>query len=212
VKLVSKMMLKRTVLVGCMLGLIVGCASGPKTTVKKAELADNAPKAPYANVLVVGIASNPGDGRRFANELAAKITNSKTVALPSHRENSGGKLTEESVRNVIQSMEADAVLVSSVKKLEFSTKVDAERTEVAQARKSGNLFNFFRYDYTEVKSPELVKLTYDVTLTTDVYDSTTGEKVYTLETITVNGDTAFEIILSESTMIAKQLRRDGLVY
>jgi hypothetical protein len=195
-----------------MLGLILGCASGPKTTVKKAELVGNAPNSPYATVLVIGIASNPGDGRRFANELAAKITNSKTVAIPSHQGNSGGKLTEESVRNVIQSMEADAVLVSSVKKLDFGTKVDAERTEVSQTRKSGNLFNFFRYEYTEVNSPEFVKLTYDVTLTTDVYDSTTGEKVYTLETNTVNGDAAFEIILSESTMIAKQLRRDGLVY
>jgi hypothetical protein len=206
------MMLTRTVLLGCMLGLIVGCASGPKTTVKNTEFADNAPNAPYVTVLVIGIASNPGDGRRFANELAAKITNSKTVALPSHRRISDGELTEESVRNVIQSMEADAVLVSSVKKLDFGTKVDAERTEVSQARKSGNLFNFFRYEYTEVKSPELVKLTYDVTLTTDMYDSKTGEKVYTLETNTVNGDTAFEIILSESTVIAKQLRRDGLVY
>ena len=205
-------MLTKTVLAGCVLGLIAGCASGPKTTIKKVELADNVPNAPYATVLVIGIASNPGDGRRFANELAAIITNSKTVAKSSHRENAGGELTEESVREVIQSMEADAVLVSSVNKLEFATKVDAERTEVSQTHKGGNLFDFFRYEYKEVKSPELVKLTYDVTLITDVYDSVTGEKVYTLETDTVDGDTAFEIILSESTAIAKQLRRDGLVY
>ena len=195
-----------------MFGLIAGCASGPKTSVKRAELADNLPNAPYSTVLVIGIASNPGDGRRFANELAAMITNSKTVAKPSHRENAGGELTEESLRDVIQRIEADAVLVSSVKKLEFATKVDTEYTEVSQTHKDGNLFDFFRYEYKEVKSPEFVKLTYDVTLTTDVYDSATGKKVYALETTTVDGDSAFEIILSESMAIAKQLRSDGLVY
>ena len=51
--------------------LVGACATGPRTSVDKVERADDIPNAPYGTVLVVGVARNPDNARRFETALAA---------------------------------------------------------------------------------------------------------------------------------------------
>jgi hypothetical protein len=179
--------------------------------VKQIHRAADIPNAPYANVLVIGVAHNPSNARRFENALAEKLVNEKTSAKANHIENDAAVLSEEQVRRVIGMVQADAVIVSSIQDLAIGTSVEKSRTEVERTRKTESLVDFFRYDYKEVVTQEIVSLDYTVELITHVYDAKTGEKVYSLESTTMGAETTWEVIVSESTAIAKQLRKAGLV-
>jgi len=191
--------------------LLLASCSGPSTSVTGVKRVDYLPNAPYANVLVIGVSKNPGTARLFANALAAELTNEKTTALPNHTENDADVLTEQQVREIVNKMQADAVVVSSVKHIDIGTSVEKSRTDVERTRKNESLVDFFRYDYKEVATPEIISLDYKVELTTDVYDALTGDKIYTIESSTMHAETSFEVIVSETAAIAKQLRKGGLV-
>jgi pyruvoyl-dependent arginine decarboxylase (PvlArgDC) len=190
--------------------LIASCTTGG-TSIKSVSRADSIPNAPYGNVLVLTIAKSRSNARQFQNELSAAIATSVTNATPMHVENDSADLSEADVRTVVQKLGADAVVVTSVKQADIGTAVEQSRVEVKQTRKNDTLVDFFRYDYKEVETQEIVRLNYNVTLTTDVYDTATGDKVYTIESITVDAETSFDVILQESAAIAKQLRKGRLI-
>jgi hypothetical protein len=190
---------------------LAGCVTGPRTSVDRVERAANTPNAPYSNVLIVGVARSPGNVRRFENALVSDITNENTKATPHHEKNPDEVVTEDMVQELVGRMQADAIVVTSVKQVDIGTDVSAERTEVERTRKNDNLVDFFRYDYDDITTPETVALTYNVVLTTDVYDAESGTKVYSLESSTMDAETTFDVIVAESAAIAAQLRRDGML-
>jgi len=187
------------------------CASGPKTSINRIDRSAEIPNAPYSRVLVVGVARNRDNGRRFETALATELTNENASATANYLENPDGVVTDAMVREVVSRKQADAVIVTSIKRIDVDTEVDAERIEVERSRRNDNLVDFFRYDYKDITTPATVALTYNVVLTTEVFDSDTGKKVYSLESSTLKAETTFEIILAESAAIAKQLRKDGIV-
>jgi hypothetical protein len=190
---------------------VASCSSGPSTSIKQVTRAASIENAPYANVLVIAVAKSPSNARRFENELAGQLRSSATTATPSHTERADAALTEAQVKEIVEKVQADAIIVTSVKRADVGTAVEKSRVEVAKTRKSNTLVDFFRYDYKEVTTPEIVTLSYQVELTTDVYDAVTGGKVYTIESRTIDAETSFDVILAESAAIAKQLRKGGMV-
>ncbi len=204
-------MLRTATLLTAFCALIVAGCTGGGTTITSVSRADAIPNAPYGNVLVLTVAKSRSNARQFQNELSAAIATAATNATPIHVENDSADLSEADVRAIVQKLGADAVVVTSVKQADIGTAVEESRVEVKQSRKSDTLVDFFRYDYKDVETQAIVRLNYNVTLTTDVYDTATGDKVYTIESTTVDAETSFDVILQESAAIAKQLRKGRLI-
>jgi hypothetical protein len=181
------------------------------TTINSVARADSIPNAPYSNVLVLTVAKSRSNARQFQNELSAAIASEMTNATPMHVENDTSDLSEADVKAVVEKLGADAVVVTSVKQADIGTAVEESRVETKQTRKNDTLVDFFRYDYEDVETQPIVRLNYNVTLTTDVYDTATGDKVYTIESITVDAETSFDVIMQESAAIAQQLRKGRLI-
>lgn len=190
--------------------LICACSS-TATSIDRVARAAELPNAPYSNLLVIGVAPKAANSRRFEDALAAELTNDRTQARPNHREGSVESLSDTIVREAASSMGADAVLITSLKHVSSDVSVRSERIEVDRERKDENLIDFFRYDYKEYTTPASIDLSYNVVLVTDLYDVDSGKKVYFVESSTMDAETAFEIILAESTAIARRLREDGIV-
>jgi hypothetical protein len=190
--------------------LLAGCA-GSGTSINNVSRADVIPNAPYSNVLVLTVAKSRSNARQFQNELSAAIAGESTKATPIHVENDSPELSEDDVQAIVNKLGADAVIVTSVKQADIGTAVEQQSVDVKKTRKSDSLVDFFRYDYEEVVTQPIVRLNYDVSLTTDVYDTASGARVYSIESTTTGAETSFDVILQESAAIAKQLRKGRVI-
>jgi len=191
--------------------LVASCATGPSTSIVKAERLADIPAAPYANVLVVGVARDHNNARRFENALAEDLIEGGTIATAGSAAGMEGVIDEAAVRDAVRRLQADAVVVSSVKQVEYATEVREGQEGIRADRKDGGLANFFRYDYADITAPVTLETSVDVVVTTDVYDTASGLKAYTLETRTIKAETPFEVIMGETRAIAAQLRRDAII-
>ena len=192
--------------------VLVLSACGTQTaSIDRVARARDLPNAPYSNILVIGVAPDAGNGRRFENAMAAELSSDRTQARPNHREMGGDTLSEAIVRESASGMGADGILITSVKRVQTGVEVTNERVDVDKERRPGGLIDFFRYDYREYREPPEVGSLYDVVLVSDFYDAQSGERVYTVESSTMKATSAFEVIVAESVAISRRLRRDGIV-
>ena len=190
--------------------LVAGCASGPKTSVNNVYKAATIPNAPYSKVLVVGVGQSERNVERFEIALVSEVGGAGTSAIANHIENGEGEVSEASVKEAVERTGANAVVVTSLKQIDVDTTESAERVDVERTRRRDNLVDFFRYDYEDITTPVTVALTYNVVLTTEVFDGESGEKVYAFDSNTMDAETTFEVILLESAAIAEQLRSAGI--
>ncbi len=191
--------------------LVSACASGPSTSIVRAERLADIPDAPYRNVLVVGVANDQDNARRFENALADNLIKGGAIATAGSAAGMGADITAAAVRSAARQVQANAVIVTSVKQADVEAVVNKGQTDVRAERKDGNLANFFRYDYKEITAPVEVVAEYDVLLETKVYDAATGEIVYVIESRTIKAETPFEVVMGESRAIADKLQRDSIV-
>ena len=81
--------------------------------------------------------------------------------------------------------------------------------------RSGNIVDFFRYDYKEVENPGYLRAKISFVLSSNLYETAGGTLVYSIETVTSDKNTdyntvVFDIIENTSVKIGQRLRRDGL--
>ncbi len=189
--------------------LAAGCAGGAGTSVERVLRLPGLADTPYSHVLVVGVAPSNANAHLFERRIAEELRNTETRAAEYYK--IGVSLTEDKVRETAGELGIDAILVTRVEHIDSNVSVSEERTEIEVTARGGNLVDYFRYDYGEHTLPPTVGVTYDVVLVTDIYDERSGEKVYVIESRTMDAETAFELILDESTAIVEHLRKDGVV-
>jgi hypothetical protein len=71
--------------------------------------------------------------------------------------------------------------------------------------------DFFRYDYSEAKTPAKTDYRVNVQFKTDMFDVESEDRIYTVESRTEFAETTSEIIISEARELAKRLRKDDMI-
>ena len=192
---------------------LAAACTGPtaQTHVDRVARAKELPNAPYKRVLIVGTAARASSAREFEEILAKDLSNDHTYAFGYHRAASRADVTEEVVRSLAEMQNADAILVVTARLVNAEREVSGERTDVQPQVKGGGLVDFFRYDYKEYTTPPSTDYRVNVQVQTDMFDVTSEDRIYTVESRTDFGETTSEIILSEAKELAKRLRKDKLV-
>lgn len=191
---------------------VAACAGKTSQTyVDRVARAKELPNAPYKRVLIVGTAVRAAAAREFEEVLAKELTNDHTYAFGYHRAASRADVQEDVVRSLAELQNADAILVVTSRLVNAEREVTKEHTDVEAKVKGGGLVDFFRYDYKEYTTPPSADYRVNIQVQTDMFDTATDQRIYTVESRTEFAQTTSEIILGEARELAKRLRKDNLV-
>ena len=191
---------------------VAACAGKTSQTyVDRVARAKELPNAPYKRILIVGTAVRAAAAREFEEVLAKELSNDETYAFGYHRAASRADVKEDVVRSIAELQNADAILVVTSRLVNAEREVTKEHTDVEAEVRGGGLVDFFRYDYKEYTAPPSADYRVNIQVQSDMFDTATDQRVYTVESRTEFAQTSSEIILGEARELAKRLRKDNLV-
>ena len=186
---------------------LAGCAT--KATVSSNWLDDSKRDSRYDRVLVVAIAAQGDKRMSFEDEVAFDLNSNVTQAWASSRHMAiTTEINADTVAPVARELDATAVMITRVLKMEVSTSESKPYTDVTAQRKKGSAF---RYDYVEKDLPVLVTPEFTIELETDVIDVASGERIYSVVAATSGQESLSAVINILSEVIAKKLRADGVI-
>jgi hypothetical protein len=193
------------------LAALLGCSQPTRVTSTWAEQ-EPPDSRTFEKILVVGVTTNANRRRSFEDAVVDHLKARGNNAWASSRVmDVSATLDRESIGQAAESVGADALIATRL----ISRKVVAEevdsRTGVKTQRKTGNVVDFFRYDYNEYEEPAYVIPKNTVVLSTDLYETRQGTLIYSLETTTYDKETIYDIIEEVSAAITSRLSRDKLV-
>jgi hypothetical protein len=194
---------------------LAACSSGRQIT-RTQELAESA-NAPYENILVITLLSS-FDSRRYVEEaiveqLAERGTNAtRSTALMDTRT----PVTRETFLEMVENIDADAVLVTQLASLRsVGSVVDMNPEATVNLRPTG-YWNVFSVDTTEYVEPQAVDFDHSLELLTELYSASDQQKVWGIASkseFTLGFDRMrdFSVVVDEAKAIVSYLARDGLI-
>jgi len=85
------------------------------------------------------------------------------------------------------------------------------RVDIKAECREGDLEDYFLYDYEVLKEPDTVRVALTVVAVTNLYDSGSGERLWTIQSTCFEKATMHEVLSDEAEAIANQLRYDRLI-
>ena len=156
----------------------------------------------------------------FEDAVVYDLRGPETQAWPSARLMEPDlEITRETLRPIIEQQQADALVVTRVTRLEVEPiEIGGRSTVLAEQQQSGQDYVYqrkqgtlFRYDYTEDVEKTYLTTEYTTELTTDVYATASGERIYTIVSRATKQESLADVIDVLSNVIAKRLRRDKVI-
>ncbi len=193
-----------------------GCAnSGPPQTteVNRVLKARSIDGAPFSNVVVVGAAPSRETMRRIEEGFVRELGKRNIQAHSFVRESEAKQPGEAAIMALAEETGAEAVLIVSgvIGGAALTQHSETVAADVQPRVRGKTLVNFFRYDYREIQRTTYNDLTVDVRLVTDVYEVVSNQRVYSVESNTANGRTAFDIIIAEAETVVERMRKDRII-
>lgn len=180
-----------------------GCATsaGPATVIRTLHK----PNQPgFHNILVVSVAGEFASRASFEQQLASAIAASKASASPYYTI-VGRKppLTRGYLDDAIRVRQFDAVIFTRIK--------GQEQEELSRTRPVGAAFDLFGYDYDELNRDVAIGETQSITFVSELYATATREKVWSIDTLSVDKSSVSDLIAEQALTIADQLKADRLL-
>lgn len=193
--------------------VIAGCVMTklPETSVDRVARAPELPNAPYERVLIIGIAARGASAREFEEELARELSNRRTQAFGYRRAAQRADIQEDVVRSIVEAENADAIVVVSARLVDAEQVKTDEHVDVNARAIGGSLVDFFRYDYEESTVPARTGYRLIVQFNTDMFDTETEKRIYSVTSSGDMAETSSEVIVAESEEISARMRKDGMV-
>jgi tRNA-dihydrouridine synthase len=196
--------------------LLTGCAA--HTTVTGTWQEPRTVRAPFGNVLVVGVSPTSRQRRSFEQALVDLISKGSTKASASIKV-AGSKqpLTPENLSAMVKTTGADAVLVTRLASRRVSLEEGESRMRVKTQQPSSlgdmsGIVDLFSTEYKEYEEPGALSARSTAVLTSSLFEAADGQRlVYAIETRAEFEEGKDDVIAQVTTAIAAQLRRDGLI-
>lgn len=199
----------RFALVATALILVTGCARQTEII----RLYDNTgDDQQYARFLVVGIAAQPEMRHRLEDVVSNQLRAAGVVAIPGYEE-TGPQTTllQEEIDAAADSAGADAILVTHIASVVTTAEFEEGRVDVLSECRTGDLAEYFLYDYEELKEPDNVRFAHTVVVVTNLYDAGDRERIWTIQSTCFEKATMDEVLLEEARAITRQLQIDKLI-
>jgi hypothetical protein len=197
-------------------GLLAAC--GPQVSTRGEWQEPHTAKAPFSNVLVVGVAPTSQSRRSFEQALVDLLQKDGAQASASIVVAGAQQaLTPETLAGLVGQTGADAVLVTRLasRKVKFEESPDRYGVKTEQPSSLQDvtgLVDLFSTQYHEYEEPGALGAQSTATLQSSLYEAADGERlVYTIETHIKFEETKDDAIGAVTTAIASRLRSEGLI-
>jgi hypothetical protein len=200
------------------LAMMLAAACTRPTTVDAQWAQGVARDQTFGKVLLVGVTPNYSTRCRFERMLQESLGPASMTSCS--RMSSKDPLTREAIVALVSESGADAVL--STRLVDGHAKLAAGNTDEARGE---NYYKPTGYGYDPYYGPYGVPVVYGdfvseapaltlrrtVVISSNLYEARTAAVVYTLDTVAHDKESQFEVIDEVTTVLAKQMRRDGLL-
>ena len=197
------------VITGGIIFVIAGCGSQPR--VEKLYHDRAALAVPYQKLLVVGITGDGTRRQRIEELIAAKLADENVAAIPGYtRLGTSPVLLQDAIDEAAMT-QSDAILIAHLVSASVNPQVREGRVDVKSECRGGNPVDLFLYDHEELREPDSVTFAHEVTMVTNLYDTDTGKRIWTIQSTCFDRADFDAVLRQEAQAIVRQLRRDGLI-
>lgn len=169
--------------------------------------------AGFSNILVLGIADSYNNRAIFERTLVKEIE-SETVAATTHYSltKMGDTIDRASIEGLVAEGGFDAVLITRVLNRQFESELKAGSASTKVTRKdSDRVVDLFRYDYEELNEPTTLTTEFNVIISSELFSANSSARVWAVES-DISEETEIRLlVLDAATIVAKRLRRDGML-
>jgi hypothetical protein len=196
--------------------VLAACESrGPvqTTEVNRVLKAPNIESLPFDTILVVGAAPSRETMRRIEVGFMQELEKHKVRAYSFVRDSEALEPSEEAIMALVEETGADAILIVSGQ-LGGSALTQQNETIAADVQvqvRGQDLFNFFRYDYVDIKRATYSDFTTNVEIVSDLYETSSKERIYSVESNTEHGGTGYQIIVAEAKIVVDRMKKDRII-
>ena len=196
--------------------LFAACGAGPTKVTTTHTLADAA-DAPYENVLVIFLAESFDSRRYLETEIVKSLAENGTKSVRStSMMDSRTPVTRQTFEDMVDEINADAVLVTAIADLQSSGKVVNMNPEATYNFRPTYYYNVWSVDLQEYREPVAVDFKHKLSLATQMYSVQSEDVVWAIES---NSDIIqdfddgrdYSIFVKEAKAIVNSLAKGGLI-
>ncbi|MDH3441155.1 MAG: hypothetical protein OEM63_10405 [Gammaproteobacteria bacterium] len=187
-------------------------ACAPQTEVIK--LHDETSSVPdgFRNYLVVAVASDVDTRREFEDQIVGRIREAGALATAAYTKTGPQtELLQEEIDAAARETSADAILITHIVSVDTTAEMQQGRTDVLAECRGGDPEDYFLYDYEMLKEPDSVRIAHTVVAITNLYDTGSGSRLWTIQSTCFEKATMHEVLSEEAEAIARQLVFDRLI-
>jgi hypothetical protein len=202
----------------CILGAsLVLCSCGGSQQVTQTQKLSAAADAPYKNVLVIFLAESFDARRYLETEIVKKLAEHGVHAVRStSMMNTKTPVTRQTFVEMVDEIDADAVLVTQLAALQTTGKVVDMNPQSTYNFRPTYYYNVWSVELTEYVAPQAVDYDHKLSLATQMYSVQLEDVVWAMESNS-NIHEAFDkgpnykIYVDEAGAIVTELLRGGLI-
>jgi hypothetical protein len=188
-----------------MLSLLASCGS---TRTSKVYKASDYSGGPLNKIMIVGIAENQENRKRFEELLAEKFNGVGVDADPISQTIPLGKtLNKEVIKGEAERLGMEAVMVTRLKGIEEKSVYTAP----GNPQHYNHFDHYFPVVYQDVHRSKFYSQYENVRLENNLYDTRTAKLIWSAESETVNRDSIATLVDSLFDEIVKELKKTGLI-
>lgn len=190
--------------------VIIGCSTQPR--IEKLYQDTDADAVRYGRLLVIGIAGDGVDRRRIEDLVVADLDAEGIAAVPGYTQlGTSVVILQEAIDEAASATRSDAILIVHLVSASVEPEIRSGRVDVKSECRGGNPVDFFLYDHEELREPDSVTFAHEVTMVSNLYDSGTGKRIWTIQSTCFDKADFDAVLRQEAEAIVRQLLRDGLV-
>lgn len=200
----------KPVLVLALCIIIAGCSAstGSKTALDGTKTS----ASKFSNLLIIGIAHDYDGRARFERSMVSQLTARGTAATAYYVAAQGNKpIDRESIEKLVQTGSYDGVIITKVLNRDTNTSVKTSAPATKTVRKDEGALKLFRYDYEELNEPATLNVNVSITISSELYETSNGDKVWTFESQLAKKDMVSEVVDDAVSKIMRRLRKDRLI-
>jgi hypothetical protein len=204
-----------TLLFFCTSICMAGCSTGPKIT--RTQDVSGSADTPYKNILIIALLPS-FDSRweleRYVVKGLAELGTSSTASTSMMETTT--PVTRQTFLAMAEEIDADAVLITQVVSLDYSTSMKDMNPETTVKVSPTYYFNVWEVEVTEYVEPQSIEVDGLVQLATQLYSVRNQEAVWAIESkikYEQVGDPAgnYTYFVDEANAIVAHLSEDGLI-
>ncbi len=158
----------------------------------------------FSNVLVISVAGDFASRAQFETEIAAEFSADKAAATAYYTVvGRNPQVSRNAINNASRARSFDAVLFVRLKGQDVAGAV--------ANRPTGASFDLYKFDYPEFNAASGFKRDSTATFVSELYVVAEERKIWAIESLIFEHDSADMVIESQVKAIAGQLRKDKLI-